>query len=365
MGLFSKLFNRIKKRKPGGFVGGRMGAGMLPRFRKRMGMMGGLAGLRDRMRPARNMMFGGRRQLNPFLGMNNLPRKNRFLPPLSELPPQPGGNRAFLDPLIDQPIDANLGPIVGRGLNPILGGSDYMPKVNPGMTQPIDVGGPVDPAPGMGPIMTQPSGPIRSVIEPVEGTIEPPKEDFSGYLDFYKNPPVPGRVAAPVPPSTGKPLPVMPGALGMKAGGEADSSEFPDLSGDGKITQKDILMGRGVIKMNMGGDPADEQDRALMSEADRNFLASVDNDADFRNAQNALMNYRNFYASQPTGFQQFLPSPDQLMENPEALMNVMQSPDMRAMLGEDGRMITNDIDMMLQDLASPEKKSLNPPMMFR
>ena len=23
---------------------------------------------------------------------------------------------------------------------------------------------------------------------------------------------------------------------------------FPDLSGDGKITQKDILMGRGVIK---------------------------------------------------------------------------------------------------------------------
>jgi hypothetical protein len=30
---------------------------------------------------------------------------------------------------------------------------------------------------------------------------------------------------------------------------------FPDLSGDGKITQKDILMGRGVIGMQMGGDP--------------------------------------------------------------------------------------------------------------
>jgi hypothetical protein len=31
---------------------------------------------------------------------------------------------------------------------------------------------------------------------------------------------------------------------------------FPDLSGDGKITQKDILMGRGVIpreKKNKGG----------------------------------------------------------------------------------------------------------------
>tara|TARA_B100001939_G_scaffold145429_1_gene126014 strand:+ start:1943 stop:2911 length:969 start_codon:yes stop_codon:yes gene_type:complete len=322
MGLFSKLFNRIKKRKPGGFVGGRMGAGMLPRFRKRMGMMGGLAGLRDRMRPARNMMFGGRRQLNPFLGMNNLPRKNRFLPPLSELPPQPGGNRKFLD-------------MIGGGAS-----SDIMPK-DPGFGVNLPKPRPI--MPGVMPQPSGPTGPIRNVIEPVEGTIEPPKEDFSGYLSFYDNPPVPG----------------------MAGGGEADSSEFPDLSGDGKITKKDILMGRGVIKMNMGGDPADEQDRALMSEADRNFLASVDNDADFRNAQNALMNYRNFYASQPTGFQQFLPSPDQLMENPEALMNVMQSPDMRAMLGEDGRMITNDIDMMLQDLASPEKKSLNPPMMFR
>ena len=28
---------------------------------------------------------------------------------------------------------------------------------------------------------------------------------------------------------------------------------FPDLSGDGKITQKDILMGRGVIEKRYGG----------------------------------------------------------------------------------------------------------------
>ena len=31
----------------------------------------------------------------------------------------------------------------------------------------------------------------------------------------------------------------------MKDGGRA---KFPDLSGDGKVTKKDILMGRGVIK---------------------------------------------------------------------------------------------------------------------
>ena len=41
-------------------------------------------------------------------------------------------------------------------------------------------------------------------------------------------------------------------------GGDANSSDFPDLSGDGKITQKDILMGRGVIKMQDGGDPAEK-----------------------------------------------------------------------------------------------------------
>jgi len=34
----------------------------------------------------------------------------------------------------------------------------------------------------------------------------------------------------------------------LKAGG------FPDLSGDGKITKKDVLMGRGVVKKANGGE---------------------------------------------------------------------------------------------------------------
>ena len=37
----------------------------------------------------------------------------------------------------------------------------------------------------------------------------------------------------------------------MKNGGEAS---FPDLSGDGKVTQKDILIGRGVIEKANGGE---------------------------------------------------------------------------------------------------------------
>ena len=86
MGMFSKLFNRIKKRRPGG---------MLPRFRKRMGMMGGLAGLRDRMRNPRMPLMGGMRDISP---LSRQPLR-RMLPimDIDKLPPQPGGNRKFLD----------------------------------------------------------------------------------------------------------------------------------------------------------------------------------------------------------------------------------------------------------------------------
>lgn len=39
--------------------------------------------------------------------------------------------------------------------------------------------------------------------------------------------------------------------MGYKSGGMA--SKFPDLNKDGKVTQADILQGRGVAKKNMGG----------------------------------------------------------------------------------------------------------------
>ena len=38
---------------------------------------------------------------------------------------------------------------------------------------------------------------------------------------------------------------------GYANGGKA--SKFPDLNKDGKVTQADILQGRGVAKKNMGG----------------------------------------------------------------------------------------------------------------
>jgi hypothetical protein len=47
---------------------------------------------------------------------------------------------------------------------------------------------------------------------------------------------------------------------------------FPDLSGDGNVTQRDILMGRGVIPMQEGGNPALEAGVNAATEA---FIMTV------------------------------------------------------------------------------------------
>ena len=39
---------------------------------------------------------------------------------------------------------------------------------------------------------------------------------------------------------------------GRKKGGEIKTKSFPDLTGDGKVTMKDILKGRGAIKKKGG-----------------------------------------------------------------------------------------------------------------
>jgi hypothetical protein len=50
----------------------------------------------------------------------------------------------------------------------------------------------------------------------------------------------------------------------MKSGGKAKKKSFPDMSGDGKVTKKDILIAKGVIKkpagpkgMKKGGSTSD------------------------------------------------------------------------------------------------------------
>ena len=41
-------------------------------------------------------------------------------------------------------------------------------------------------------------------------------------------------------------------SAGKKEGGEMKKKSFPDLTGDGKVTMKDVLKGRGVIKKKGG-----------------------------------------------------------------------------------------------------------------
>ena len=53
-------------------------------------------------------------------------------------------------------------------------------------------------------------------------------------------------------PEDNKGLPNLPKAVRNKMGFMKSGGSFPDLSGDGKVTQKDILMGRGVIKKKKG-----------------------------------------------------------------------------------------------------------------
>ena len=70
----------------------------------------------------------------------------------------------------------------------------------------------------------------------------------------------------------------------MKKRKEDDQGKFPDLSGDGKVTMKDILMGRGVLKKADGGssdmtkDPRYIELMELLKAAPEDEKESIRND---------------------------------------------------------------------------------------
>ena len=70
----------------------------------------------------------------------------------------------------------------------------------------------------------------------------------------------------------------------MKKRNEDDQGKFPDLSGDGKVTMKDILMGRGVLKKADGGssdmtkDPRYIELMELLKAAPEDEKESIRND---------------------------------------------------------------------------------------
>ena len=70
----------------------------------------------------------------------------------------------------------------------------------------------------------------------------------------------------------------------MKKRKEDDQGKFPDLSGDGEVTMKDILMGRGVLKKAEGGssdmtkDPRYIELMELLKAAPEDEKESIRND---------------------------------------------------------------------------------------
>ncbi len=144
-------------------------------------------------------------------------------------------------------------------------------------------------------------------------------------------------------------------------GGPANG--FPDLSGDGKVTQKDILMGRGVIAKQEGG-PIMPQEAAgqvqMASEAEgqqvgldyvAKTLGGIDNAEDVESMINAIRGNDMPIEARRTELAEFV-GQDDAMATPESVLAMVQP---TIMLSEEGAMnsgigdlmqgMTSDIDM--------------------
>ena len=91
---------------------------------------------------------------------------------------------------------------------------------------------------------------------------------------------------------------------------------FPDLSGDGTVTQKDVLMGRGVIPMQQGGNPALQASIAAFMEQYGRAPTREEIDQ-IANAQRMMMQEgptgpSNMSPIGPRGQGNFVPLPPQL-----------------------------------------------------
>jgi len=154
---------------------------------------------------------------------------------------------------------------------------------------------------------------------------------------------------------------VMNRPLFRAEGGSAN--KFPDLSGDGEITQKDILMGRGVIAKQEGG-PIMPQEAAgqvqMASEAEgqqvgldyvADTLGGIDQAEDIESMINAIRGNDMPIEARRTELAEFV-GQDDAMATPEAVLAMVQP---AIMLTEEGAMnsgigdlmqgMTSDIDM--------------------
>ena len=350
---------------------------ILKNARNRRNQGGGLSDFRNNMN--NRGLFGGNRQINPFFN-NNLPRKNMLLPPsIAEAQGRNMANVGML-PSYMQPGGSGMPPVEMPTDEPISR-SDIMPRQS------------IDPKEYAGmrnlPVMSNDSD--RFKRNPFKNNIPIPQLPTAGLPSLMQPPTgMPNYMSSGQAPKQMMPM--------YGSGGEAESSDFPDLSGE------------GVIEMGNGGDPAEKtftdyqpegalkdsifdyipdayqvsaflQDKFSRPMPVKSDLPMIDNDADMMNHQRALQNYQEFYYSQPEAFRANLPSPAELYNEPEKVMN---DPAYREIMGEAALGLgpglmkmgiemgaaplgppVQQIGTMLKDLDAPEKKSLNLPMMSR
>ena len=138
----------------------------------------------------------------------------------------------------------------------------------------------------------------------------------------------------------------------LAEGGSANG--FPDLSGDGKITQKDILMGRGVIAKQEGGPIMPEEavgQVQMASEAEgqqvgldyiANTLGGIDNAEDVESMINAIRGNDMPIEARRTELAEFV-GRDDAMATPESVLTMVQP---TIMLSEEGAMNSGIGDLM-------------------
>ena len=143
----------------------------------------------------------------------------------------------------------------------------------------------------------------------------------------------------------------------FKKGGGAN--KFPDLSGDGKVTQKDILIGRGVIEKQEGGAVNPEQaisEVAAASEAEGeqlglDYLAQqmggIDMAEDAEGLINALRGNEMPISARRTELAEYVGEED-AMRTPESVLAMVQP---TIMMTEEGAM-NSGIGELMQQLTS-------------
>jgi hypothetical protein len=145
---------------------------------------------------------------------------------------------------------------------------------------------------------------------------------------------------------------VMSRPLFRAKGGEAE--KFPDLSGDGKVTQKDILIGRGVIQKQEGGPIMPEEAAGqvqMASEAEgqqvgldyvAKTLGGIDNAEDIESMINAIRGNDMPIEARRTELAEFV-GRDDAMATPESVLAMVQP---TIMLSEEGAMNSGIGDLM-------------------